>query len=93
MKKKRMCVCVCVCVCECIHLDKYLCSRSWCPRGRRRRSEAAPLLGLWFRLPPGNGCLSVLLLVKLQTSPTGFFLDQGKITDRLCDTESDQVKQ
>ena len=43
-----MCVCVCVCVCNYIH------SRSRWPRGLRRRSAAARLVGLWVRIPPGG---------------------------------------
>ena len=33
---------------------KYLTSRSQWPRGLRRRSAAARLLGLWVRIPPGT---------------------------------------
>ena len=32
-------------------------------RGLRCRSEAARLLGLWVRIPPGHGCLSVVIVV------------------------------
>jgi len=35
------------------------CRSQW-PRGLRRRSAAARLLGLWVRIPPGgHGCVSV----------------------------------
>jgi len=33
------------------------------PRGLRRRSAAARLLRLWVRVPPGQGCLLLVLCV------------------------------
>jgi len=36
-----------------------LCRSQW-PRGVRRRSAAAGLLRLWFRIPPGHGCKTVV---------------------------------
>ena len=58
------------------------CSRSQWPRGLRRRSTAARLLGLWVRIPPG-AWMSVVSVVccqvqvsathwsRFQRSPTG----------------------
>jgi len=40
--------------------------KSQCPRGLRRWSAPARLLGLWFRIPPGHGCLSVVSVVCCQ---------------------------
>ena len=39
--------------------------RSRWPRGLKRGSAAARLLGLWVRIPPGLGCMSVLSVVFL----------------------------
>ena len=36
------------------------------PRGLRRGSSAARLLGLWVRIPPGHGRLSVVSVVCCQ---------------------------
>ena len=41
-------------------------SRSQWPRGLMRRSSAARLLRLWVRIPPGHGCLSVVIVVCFQ---------------------------
>ena len=60
------------------------CRSQW-PRGLRRRSAAAPMLGLWVRIPPGHGCLSVLSVVccQVEVSATGWSLVQRSPTD--CD--------
>jgi hypothetical protein len=42
------------------------CRFPW-PRGLRSRSAAALLWGLWFRIPPGHGCLSLVIVVCCQT--------------------------
>jgi len=50
-----------------------LCRSQW-PGGLRRGSTAARLLGLWVRIPPGHGCLSVLSAVcccQVEVSATG----------------------
>jgi hypothetical protein len=39
------------------------CRSKWL-RVLRRGSTAARLLGLWVRIPPGHGCLSVLSVVR-----------------------------
>jgi hypothetical protein len=44
---------------------QYLDRCQW-PRGLRRGSAAARLLGLWVRIPPGHGCLSVVSVVCCQ---------------------------
>jgi hypothetical protein len=46
--------------------------RSQWPRSLRRGSATARLLGLWVRIPPGHGCLSVLSVVccQLEVSAT-----------------------
>jgi hypothetical protein len=40
--------------------------RSQWPRGLRGGSMVARLLGLWVRIPPGHGCLSVVSVVCCQ---------------------------
>jgi len=37
--------------------------RTQSPRGLRRGSAAARLLGLWIRIPPGAGRLSIVTVV------------------------------
>jgi hypothetical protein len=44
----------------------YIICRSQWPCGLRRGSAAARLLGLWVRIPPGLGCLSVVSVVCCQ---------------------------
>ena len=39
-----------------------MCQSQW-PRGLTRRSVAARLLRLWVRIPPGHGCLSVVIVM------------------------------
>ena len=39
--------------------------RNQCPRSLMRGSAVARLLGLWVRIPPGNGRLSVVSVVLL----------------------------
>jgi len=59
----------CVCV-----LWHFRCSkRSRWPLGLRRGSAAVRLLGLWFRIPPGLGCLSLVSVVccEVEVSATG----------------------
>ena len=48
--------------------------RSQWPRGLRRRSAAARLLGSWVRIPPGHGCLSVVSVVccRVEVSATSW---------------------
>ena len=41
------------------------------PRGLRRGSAAACLLGLWVRIPPGHGCLSNVSIVCCQLGVFG----------------------
>ena len=52
---------------------RYESCRSQWPRGLKRRSAAARLLGLLVRIPPGHGCLSVVSVVRCQVevSATG----------------------
>ena len=59
------------------------CRSQW-PRGLRRRSAAAHLLGLWVRIPPG-AWMSVLSVVccQVEVSSTGWSLVQRSPTD--CD--------
>jgi hypothetical protein len=45
---------------------KYVLVASQCLRGPWRGSAAARLLGLWVRIPPGKGCLSVVSVVCCQ---------------------------
>jgi hypothetical protein len=73
-------VCVCVCVCVCVwcaynyiytHVHTYLWTliSNWqfhWPRGLRRGSAPARLLGLWVRTPPGRGCLFLVSVVFCQ---------------------------
>jgi len=58
-------------------------SRSQWPRGLRRGSAAARMLGLWFRIPPGHGCLSVASVVCCQVEifATGRSLAQRSSTE------------
>jgi hypothetical protein len=42
-----------------------LCWSQW-TRDLRRGSEAAHLVRLWVRIPPGHGCLSVVIVVYCQ---------------------------
>jgi len=80
-------VCVCVCVCVCKHI--YICThthththtqtrRSQSPRGLRRGSAAAHLLGLWVWIPPKPGCLSVVRVVccHVEVSATRWSLEK-----------------
>jgi hypothetical protein len=63
-------------------------SRSQWPRGLRRGSAAARLLGLWFRIPPGHGCLSLVSIVccHLEVFAKGWSLAQRSPTE--CDSEA-----
>jgi hypothetical protein len=56
-------------------------SRSQWPRGLRRRSSAARMLRLWVRIPPRQGCLSVLSVVccQVEVSATDDHLYRGVI--------------
>ena len=45
-----------------IYIYIYICRSQW-PRGLRRGSAAARLVGLWVRIPPGHGYLSVVIVV------------------------------
>jgi hypothetical protein len=58
-------------------------SRSQWPRGLRRGSAAARLLGLWVRIPPGHRCLSLVSVVcfQVEVSATGWFLVQRSPTE------------
>jgi hypothetical protein len=57
--------------------------RSHWPRGLRRGFAAAWWRGLWFRIPPGCGCLSPVSVVcwQEQVSASGWSLDQRSPTD------------
>jgi hypothetical protein len=52
--------------------------RSQWSHGLRRGSAAAHLLGLWVRIPPENGCLSLVSVVccQVEVSATGWSLVQ-----------------
>jgi len=58
------------------------CRSKW-PRGLRSRSAAARLLGLWVRIPPGHGRLSVVSVVccQVEVSATSWPLVQRSPTD------------
>jgi hypothetical protein len=58
------------------------CRSQW-PRGLRRGSTAARLLGLWVRIPPGHGCLSLVSVVccQVEVSTTGWSLVQRSPTE------------
>jgi hypothetical protein len=67
----------------------FICQPRW-PRGLRRRSMAARLLGLRIRIPPGAGCLSVVCVVccQVEISATRWSLVQRSPTDcGVCVTE------
>ena len=67
-------------------------SRSHWPRGLRRGSAAARLLGLWFRIPPEHRCLSLVSVVccQLEVFATGWSLTQRSCTE--CDREASIVR-
>jgi hypothetical protein len=46
-------------------MSSQICRFQW-PRSLRRGCAAARLLGLWFRIPPGHGCLSIVNVVYCQ---------------------------
>ena len=48
-----------------VKVNVYNCPSQW-PCGLRRESAAARLLGLWVRIPPGHGCLSIVSVVCCQ---------------------------
>jgi len=87
-------------------LKKIVNSRSQWPRGLRRRSAAARLLGFRVRIPPATW-MSVLsvLCCQVEVSETGISLVQGHpieclcvcacvcVCVRVCVTEYDQVQQ
>jgi hypothetical protein len=59
------------------------CRSQW-PRGLRRGSAVARLLGLWVRIPPGHGvCLSVVSVVccQVEVSATSWSLVQRSPTE------------
>jgi len=58
-------------------------SRSQWPRGLRRGSAAARLLGMWVRTLPRHGCLSVVSVVccQVQVSPSVWPLVQRSPTE------------
>jgi len=60
-------------------------------RGLRRGSEAARLLGLWVRIPPG-ACLSLVSVVccQVEVSVSGWSLVQRSPTE--CDRESSTMR-
>jgi len=67
-----------------IYVSKAVRSASQWPRGLRRRSAAARLLGLWVRIPPeGHGCLSVVSVgsCEEEDSARGLSHVQGRPTD------------
>jgi len=66
--------------------------RSQWPHGLRRGSAAARLLGLWFRIPPGHGCLSLVSVVccQVEVFATGWSLAQRSPTE--CDREASIVR-
>ena len=79
-----------------IRLNTLYC-RSQQPRGLRRRSAAARLLGSWVRIPPGrHRCLSVVsvLCCQVEVSATSWSLVQRSPTDcgasLCCDLENPQ---
>ena len=49
-------------------LTYYCRGRSQCLRGLRRRSSVVRLLGLWARIPPGHGYMSIVYVVCCQSS-------------------------
>jgi hypothetical protein len=56
--------------------SSYVSRYRW-PRGQRRRSAAAHLLGWWFRIPQGHDCLLwVLFASRVEVSATGRSLVQ-----------------
>ena len=81
--------------------DKLLCTRfyslqrrSQWPRGLRRRSAAARLLGLWVRIPPVAWmfvCLVSVVCCQVEVSATSWSLVQKSPTDcgaSVCDLET-----
>jgi hypothetical protein len=60
------------------------CRSQW-PRGLRRGSAAAHLLGLWVRIPLGDGCLSFVsdVFCQVDVSASGWSLFQRSPTE--CD--------
>ena len=58
------------------------CQSQW-PRGLRRGSAAARLLGLWIRIPPGHGCLSLVIVVccQVEVCATGWSLVRRSPTE------------
>jgi hypothetical protein len=60
----------CTHVCMYIHPCRYLLRRSQWPRGMKRGSAAARLLGLWVRIPPG-AWMSLLNVVCCQIEVSG----------------------
>jgi hypothetical protein len=57
--------------------------RSQWPRGLRRRSAAAPFLGLWVQIPPVHTCRSLLSVVfrQVEVSVLGWSLVQKSPTE------------
>jgi len=55
-------------LCHVNYLEKIIrrLGRSQWPRGLRRGSAAVRPQGLWVRIPPGHGCLSVVSVVCCQ---------------------------
>jgi hypothetical protein len=68
--------------------------RSQCPCGLRRGSASTRLLGLWVRIPPGHGCLSLVSVVccHVEVSATSWSLVQRTPTEcvvsKNCDREA-----
>ena len=60
--------------------------RTQWPRGLRRGSAAAPLLGLWVRIPRGHGCLPLVIVVccQVEVYATGRSLVQRSSTECVC---------
>jgi hypothetical protein len=71
-----------------------LVSRSQCPCGLRRGAAASRLLGMWVRIPPGHGYLSLLSVVccQVEVSATSCSLVQRSPTEygvsKKCDLEA-----
>jgi hypothetical protein len=65
--------------------------RSQWPRVLRHGSAAARLLGLWVRIPPRHGCLSLVSVVccQVEVSATGWSLVQRSPTE-CCVSECDR---
>ena len=65
-----------------IKVNPVRCRSQW-PRGLRRGSLAVRLLGLWVRIPPGRGCLSLVSVVccQVEISASGWSLVQRSPTE------------